>query len=101
MLMHLPSFFRVILARKSFVPGPFNLGPFGVLVGWLAVLWVATITILFSLPIQYPLTIESLNYAPVAVGSVTILVFGSWFGSAMFWFKGPLANVEKPSITIE
>ena len=97
----LPSLFRVTLARKSFVPGPFNLGAFSIMVGWVAVLWVATITILFSLPVQYPVTVESLNYAPVAVGGVTILVFGSWFGSAMFWFKGPLANVEKPSITRE
>ncbi|KAF5945526.1 hypothetical protein HYC85_015754 [Camellia sinensis] len=41
-----PIFFRVTLARKSFIPGPFNLGCFGILVGWIAVLWVATISIL-------------------------------------------------------
>lgn len=29
----LPIFFRVSLARKSFVPGPFNLGRYGVVVG--------------------------------------------------------------------
>ncbi|KAJ6670310.1 hypothetical protein OIU74_027961 [Salix koriyanagi] len=50
----LPIFFRVTLARKSFIPGPFNLGRYGVLVGWIAVLWVATISILFSLPVTYP-----------------------------------------------
>ncbi|WVY97963.1 hypothetical protein V8G54_030114 [Vigna mungo] len=35
-----PIFFRVTLARKHFVPGPFNLGRYGVIVGWVAVLWV-------------------------------------------------------------
>jgi amino acid transporter len=33
----LPIFFRVTLARKHFVPGPFNLGRYGVVVGWVAI----------------------------------------------------------------
>ncbi|KAK7854302.1 amino-acid permease bat1 [Quercus suber] len=64
----LPIFFRVTLAHKSFIPGPFNLGRYGILVGWIAVLWVATISVLFSLPVSYPITNETLNYTPVAVG---------------------------------
>ena len=97
----LPSFFRVILARKSFVPGPFNLGAWGVMTGWVAVLWVCMITILFSLPVQYPITVETLNYTPVAVGGITILIVGTWLGSAKFWFKGPIANIEDRSLSRE
>ncbi|KAL6615552.1 hypothetical protein ACP70R_037822 [Stipagrostis hirtigluma subsp. patula] len=63
----LPILFRVTLARKHFVPGPFNLGRYIVLVGWFAVLWVATITVLFSLPVTYPVTTDTLNSTPVAV----------------------------------
>jgi hypothetical protein len=92
----LPSLFRVTLGRKSFVGGPFNLGSWGVVIGWLAVFWVATITILFSLPVVYPVTAESLNYTPVAVGCTTILILAGWFGSAKSWFKGPISNVEDP-----
>ncbi|CAD6228254.1 unnamed protein product [Miscanthus lutarioriparius] len=33
----LPIFFRVTTARKSFVPGTFNLGRYGLAVGWVAV----------------------------------------------------------------
>lgn len=73
----LPIFFRVTLARKSFSPGPFNLGRYGVLVGWTAVLWVATISVLFSLPVEYPVTKETLNYTPVAVGGLLILTVSS------------------------
>ncbi|OWM68029.1 amino-acid permease BAT1 homolog isoform X4 [Punica granatum] len=90
----LPIFFRVTLARKSFVPGPFNLGRFGVLVGWVAVLWVATISILFSLPVAYPITKETLNYTPVAVGGLLILTISTWIFSARHWFTGPIKNLD-------
>lgn len=90
----LPIILRVTLARKSFTPGPFNLGRFGVLVGWIAVLWVATITVLFSLPVQYPITKDTLNYTPVAVGGVFILTVSWWILSARHWFKGPITNID-------
>lgn len=89
----LPIILRVTLARKSFCPGPFNLGRFGVLVGWIAVLWVATITVLFSLPVEYPVTKDTLNYTPVAVGGVFILTVSGWILSARHWFKGPITNI--------
>ncbi|KAG2614751.1 amino-acid permease BAT1 homolog isoform X2 [Panicum virgatum] len=89
----LPILFRVMLARKSFVPGPFNLGRYSVLVGWVAVLWVATITVLFSLPVSYPVTKDTLNYTPVAVGGLFTLVLLSWIISARHWFKGPVTNL--------
>ncbi|XP_016455627.1 amino-acid permease BAT1 homolog [Nicotiana tabacum] len=90
----LPSLFRVTLARKSFTPGPFNLGRYGVVVGWIAVLWVAVISVLFSLPVAYPITDQTLNYTPVAVGGLLILLLSSWFFSARHWFKGPITNIE-------
>lgn len=89
----LPIFFRVTLARKYFVPGPFNLGRYGVAVGWVAVLWVVTITVLFSLPVTYPVTKDTLNYTPVAVGGLFILVLTSWVVSARHWFRGPVTNL--------
>nr|XP_023927079.1 amino-acid permease BAT1 homolog isoform X1 [Quercus suber]XP_023927080.1 amino-acid permease BAT1 homolog isoform X2 [Quercus suber] len=90
----LPIFFRVTLARKSFIPGPFNLGRYGILVGWIAVLWVATISVLFSLPVSYPITNETLNYTPVAVGCLFILVITCWIFSARHWFRGPITNID-------
>ncbi|KAL8142023.1 hypothetical protein V2J09_015055 [Rumex salicifolius] len=83
----LPIFLRVTLARKSFVPGPFNLGRYGVVVGCIAVLWVVTISILFSFPVAYPVTADTLNYTPVAVGGLFFLTVSSWILSARFWFK--------------
>ncbi|KAF7827746.1 amino-acid permease BAT1-like protein [Senna tora] len=91
----LPIFFRVTLAQKSFVPGPFNLGRYSIIVGWIAVLWVATISVLFSLPVSYPITLETLNYTPVAVGCWLLLVVSYWIVSARHWFKGPVANINE------
>ncbi|TVU34715.1 hypothetical protein EJB05_16562 [Eragrostis curvula] len=90
----LPIFFRVTTARKSFIPGPFNLGKFGVAIGWVAVAWVALVTVLFSLPVAYPVAVYNFNYTPVAVGGVLLLCVGAWVLHARFWFKGPIANVD-------
>ncbi|KAL8537414.1 hypothetical protein ACS0TY_012523 [Phlomoides rotata] len=90
----LPIFLRVTLARQSFTPGPFNLGRYGVVLGWIAVLWVATISVLFSLPVEYPITKETLNYTPVAVGGLLIVVVSWWILSARHWFKGPVTNIN-------
>ncbi|KAL6613817.1 hypothetical protein ACP70R_036087 [Stipagrostis hirtigluma subsp. patula] len=90
----LPIFFRVTTARKSFVQGPFNLGKFGVLVGWVAVFWAALVTVLFCLPVAYPVAEDNFNYTPVAVGGVLLLTLGSWVLHARFWFQGPVTNVD-------
>ena len=90
----LPIFFRVTTARKSFVPGPFNLGRYGLAVGWVAVAWVALVTVLFCLPVAYPVAEDNLNYMPVAVGGVLVLSVGAWLLHARFWFEGPVINVD-------
>ncbi|CAO2196272.1 unnamed protein product [Urochloa humidicola] len=90
----LPIVFRVTTARKSFVPGPFHLGNYGVLVGSVAVFWVALVTVLFCLPVAYPVAKDNFNYTPVAVGGVLFLSVAAWVLHARFWFRGPIANVD-------
>ncbi|CAO1940906.1 unnamed protein product [Urochloa humidicola] len=90
----LPIVFRVTTARKSFVPGPFHLGNYGVLVGSVAVFWVALVTVLFCLPVAYPVAKDNFNYTPVAVGGVLFLSAAAWVLHARFWFRGPIANVD-------
>ncbi|KAF3772132.1 Amino-acid permease BAT1-like protein [Nymphaea thermarum] len=103
----LPIFFRVTLARRSFVPGPFNLGKYSIFVGWVAVPWVATIAVLFSLPVAYPITKDTLNYTPVAVGGVVFVTFslnraGPSLGSGFGCWAGPSQKVmaaAQPKLT--
>ena len=78
------------LAGDQFQPGPWQLGRWSAPVGWIAVIWVAFITILFVLPQTAPgNTLATLNYAPIAVGVVLLYSGGYWFLSAKNWFKGP------------
>ncbi|KAJ0971588.1 hypothetical protein J5N97_019547 [Dioscorea zingiberensis] len=62
----LPILFRVTVARISFTPGPFKLCQYSILIGWVSVIWVAFITVLFSLPVAYPVSRDTFNYTPVA-----------------------------------
>lgn len=70
----------VFLRRRSeeFVPGPWNLGKWSAPIGWIAVGWVIFICILFVLPPANPVTVETFNYAPVAVLVVIIFAAVTW-----------------------
>jgi amino acid permease (GABA permease) len=84
----IPVFLR-LRNPEGFHPGPWTLGAKGKVIGWIAVLWVVFIAILFMLPQYAPITIDTFNYAPVAVGTV-LLLSGLWYAlSARKWFKGP------------
>src|SRR5216684_2886735 len=79
-----------LLSGERFQRGPWHLGRWSYLVGWIAVVWIAFIAILFVLPQLAPgNTATTFNYAPVAVGVVLLYSGGYWFLSAKNWFKGP------------
>jgi len=84
----MPVFLR-LRAGESFRRGPWHLGRWSYVVGWIAVGWVIFIAVLFSLPQYSPITIDTFNYAPVAVGAVLLFAGVWWMVSARKWFKGP------------
>jgi amino acid permease (GABA permease) len=85
----LPILLR-LLAGEKFQRGPWHLRQYSYIVGWIAVVWIGFIAILFVLPQVAPgNTLTTFNYAPVAVAVVLIYAGGYWFLSARNWFKGP------------
>jgi amino acid permease (GABA permease) len=79
-----------LLAGEKFQRGPWHLGRWSYLVGWIAVVWIVFIAILFVLPQAAPgNNLKTFNYAPVAVAVVLLYAGGYWFLSAKNWFKGP------------
>ena len=48
------------------------------------------------LPQLYPITAQTLNYAPICIGIVTVVIVGGWvlpvYGGR-YWFKGPLKTI--------
>ncbi|MFZ0128741.1 MAG: amino acid permease [Candidatus Dormiibacterota bacterium] len=76
-------------AGSNFQPGPWNLGKWSRVIGIVAVVWIVIISILFVLPITFPVTLGNFNYTIVAVGVVAIGTTLWWLLSARKWFKGP------------
>ena len=91
----------VLLRRLNpdFQVGEWNLGRWSALIGWIAVGWVAFIVILFMLPPSSPITVNSFNYAPVAVLAVLLFATVSWFlgGRQHFMRDVPAGHDTKPA----
>jgi amino acid transporter len=79
-----------LLAGEKFQRGPWHLGRWSYIVGWIAVVWIGFIAILFILPQAAPgNTLTTFNYAIVAVAVVVAYSGIYWLASAKNWFKGP------------
>ena len=76
-------------AGDSFQRGPWHLGRWSRLVGTIAVVWIAIISVLFVLPTIFPVTLGNFNYTIVAVGVVAVGTTIWWMVSAKNWFTGP------------
>lgn len=50
------------------------------------------------LPGVYPITPQTLNYAPVAIGSIILLVGVAWLWTARFWFSGPRTEIDNSDV---
>lgn len=74
----IPIFLR-LRAGDRFQPGPWNLGRWSKPVGSIAVVWVAVVTVLFCLPQSSPVTVDSMNYASIALAVVLLLATIWWF----------------------
>lgn len=47
------------------------------------------------MPTATPITDQTLNYTPVAVGIVLVYILASWFLWARKWFKGPAFRTSR------
>jgi amino acid transporter len=92
----LPVFLRLRLGDE-FEHGAWSLGRHYKWLGWVSILWVAFITVLFSLPLfkdglpweaNFSWTLT--NYTVLWFAGIGIVVGGWWFLSARKWFKGPV-----------
>jgi amino acid transporter len=94
----LPIILR-LRAGESFERGAWHLGKHYKWIDWVAILWIAFISIAFVLPfasVGIPgnegFTWDFVNYTPLTVG-VAFVLFGGWYLlSARKWFKGPIVQ---------
>jgi amino acid transporter len=92
----LPTLVRLL--SPDFKQGTWNLGRFSKLVGWIAVIWVAFISVLFLLPQLYPVTRDNFNYAPVVVLGSLVLLTIWWLVSQRRVFKGPIIQGDEATL---
>ena len=83
-----PTFLR-LRKGEAFQRGPWHLGRWSYVVGWIAVAWVVIIFFLFMLPQVGPITFTTFNYTVIAVLAVIGFAGIYWLVSARHWFKGP------------
>jgi len=83
-----PTYLR-LRQGDSFKRGPWHLGRWSYVVGWIAVAWVVFITILFMLPTASPIGWGNFNYTVIAVLVVIGFAGIYWLVSAKNWFTGP------------
>jgi len=85
-----------------FVPGPWTLGRKYKVLGWIAVIEIAVISLYFIMPIvpagvpgSDDFSWSSVNYAPIAVGGLLLIVAVWWYASARKWFTGPRRTIDE------
>ena len=91
-----PIVARQTVARKSFVPAKWNLGKFSAPLAVIATLWVSFLFVVLMLPQLYPVDAQTLNYAPICIGIISILSLGGWFFpkyGAKRRYKGPIKTI--------
>jgi amino acid permease (GABA permease) len=95
----LPTLLRRIKGN-SWEGGRWSLGKWSPIVGWVGIIWVAFIAVLFMLPEVNFSTInrDNFNYAPVAVGVVLLFSGGYWLISARKWFTGPRSQGDEEGL---
>ena len=93
----LPTLLRR-LQGKNFQGGRWSLGAWSPIVGWIGIIWVVFISVLFMLPEVSPINHDTFNYAPIAVGVVLLFSGGWWIISAHKWFKGPRVQGDESQL---
>ncbi|CAI7908705.1 unnamed protein product, partial [Closterium sp. NIES-53] len=82
-------FFRLIIPPHHFKPGPFSLGCCARPLCVVALGYIVYTIGVFMVPIFYPITWETFNYAPIAALMLMSFVLLWWMVDAHRWFVGP------------
>lgn len=94
----IPIAARHTVGRDAFRPARYNLGKWSVLIGTISCLYIMFQFVVLLLPQLYPVTAETLNYAPICIGIVSLVSLAGWwapFGlGGRYWFTGPKRTID-------
>ncbi|EMC98546.1 hypothetical protein BAUCODRAFT_147061 [Baudoinia panamericana UAMH 10762] len=94
-----PILARHTVGRTTFKPAEWNLGRFSLPIGIVAGTYILFLFSVLLLPQLYPVTAETLNYAPICIGIVTTISLVGWFLpfglGGRYWFTGPKRTIDQ------
>lgn len=85
----IPILLRVTVGASDWRPGKWNLGRWSLPVAWIATVWQIASSVIFFLPLNYPVTSKNMNYTVVVVVGTLLIASLYWFVSARKFFVGP------------
>ncbi|KAG1450589.1 hypothetical protein G6F56_008307 [Rhizopus delemar] len=96
-----PILLRITASRNKFQSGPFSLGKWSLLVGWVASAWLIFTCCLFITPTTAPVTPDTMNYAVVPFGAIMFFSMAYYFIWGRKWFKGPVRMVDGKEVILD
>ncbi|OCT50865.1 Thiamine transporter thi9 [Cladophialophora carrionii] len=97
----IPIIARQTVGRKSFVPAKWNLGRFSLPLAIVASAYILFLFAVLLLPQLYPVDADTLNYAPICIGIITIISLVGWFfpkWGGRHWFVGPVKTITEEEL---
>jgi amino acid transporter len=88
--------FLALRKGRAYQPGRWSLGRWRRPIGYVAVVYVVVITVVFCLPQSTPLTAESFNYAGVSLLVALFLAWGTWLKRGKREYQVTAANTAQP-----
>ncbi|KAF7549496.1 hypothetical protein G7046_g8330 [Stylonectria norvegica] len=99
-----PIIARQTVGKKVFIPAKWNLGKASPIIAVISSVWICYLFVILLLPQVYPVNGSTLNYAPVMIGTVTLISLLGWvlpFGlGGKYWFKGPQQTIAEAEIDV-
>lgn len=93
----LPVICKLSTGSRYWLAGPFSLGPrLSYINNIVTLAWVLTVTVVFTLPQFYPITLRNMNWSAPILGAVLAFSLGWYYFpkyGAKSWFLGPRANL--------
>lgn len=95
----IPIVARQTVGKKDFRPAKWHLGKWSLPLAVIAGVYICFLFVVLDLPQVYPVTAQTLNYAPIMIGGVTVLSIVGWilpFGlGGRHWFEGPRRTITE------
>jgi choline transport protein len=84
----IPVSLLLLKGRSTIKPGPFWLGPIGLVANVVLLCWTVFTLIMYSFPFVYPATASSMNYVSAVYGVVAFIMGVDWLVRGRKKFRG-------------